>query len=464
MVGEHTRRRVLGGAVALSTAPWWASGATVAGQEADGDGFAPTRNAYGFRNWSPKDQYFEAPPDPSPAEVRERVRTGWRGRSKEVLGLDTGGLSRELIESIAAQLRQAVVQRAGTNGHCYGMVLTAQRYYERPDEIPVDRPTASDIEHPTVPIEEPSAPVYDEIVSSQADQYLRFRAWLGRRAMLYPEWIDTEAVLRDVRAVVETFGSAALVLFDGSLYSHQVLAYGFDEGDAAATVSIYDPNRAAPTYRNGLTELQFDRAEGTPTMEPYGQYTGVLFNRYDRIERATERENASPLDHLTVGRSVLRASLFPHVLVMVDSAAVELSVVAPDGTTVDRIRGAHMDRSRGDFDRIRSLYGAAPGTYRVGVFGNESADYELTVTVADEDGPIVDETRSASIAAGELHEYDLEVPGDGEGEVARGDGDWPGSGFAAGAGVVGGVAAGALGYRAVQRRRRREPPQSPDAT
>ncbi|PSQ18867.1 hypothetical protein BRD00_03740 [Halobacteriales archaeon QS_8_69_26] len=100
------------------------------------------------------------------------------------------------------------------------MVLTAQEYFERPESIPVDGRVAAEIEHPTVPVDDPSAPVYRRIVESQAEQFLRFRAWLARRSMLRPERIDTAALLEDVRATVEESGTAPVSLFGEGLVGH----------------------------------------------------------------------------------------------------------------------------------------------------------------------------------------------------------------------------------------------------
>lgn len=417
--------------------------------------FGPEENGFGFRNWSPASQYFEAPSEPSRASIRERIRTGWRDRSRELIGLDTSELPARAADAIATQLRLAVVQRAGTNGHCYGMVLAAQQYFERPETIPVDRRTASEIEDPTVPVEEPTAPVYEDIVRLQAEQYLRFRPWLGRRALLRPAWIDTGAVLRDVRSVIDALGSATLTLYDGSLYAHQVLGYRYEGVGDGTVISIYDPNRPAVTYRGERPALRFTRDGDTVSMDAYGRYTGVLFNRYDRIERATDREDASPLDHLTVDRSTLRASLFPLALVMVDTADVELTVVAPDGEELDRVRGTYMDRTREEYARVRSRYGATPGTYRIAVFGEDQVDYEVTTIVADDDGVVVDTTHDGTIEPGEFHEYDLEIAGSGRGSMDRQDGRLQRATLV-GAGAVGGMAVGALGYRGMRQRRERD--------
>lgn len=447
---DVTRRGLLRGAAVATGLALGADGAHARSHD-DSRAFAPVEHGFGFPNWSSRNQYFDPPPDPALSDVRDRIRTEWRGQSDGALGIETDRLPDRLVDAIATHIRSAVVQRAGTNGHCYGMVLAAQQYFERPETIPVDRRTASEIEDPTVPLEEPAAPVYDTIADLQASQYLRFRAWLGRRALFHPDWIDQDAVLRDVGSVVEAFGTAAMILHDDSLYSHQVLAYGFEDRGDVVEIPIYDPNRAAVTYRGDAPRLRFHRGGGTVSMAPYGQYTGALFNRFDRIDLASDRDGASPLDHLTVDRSTLRAALFPLVLVLVDVDDVSLAVDGPDGDELGRISGTYMDRSRGDYPRVRTGYGARPGTYRVGVFGHEETAYELTAVAAGPDGTLVNATRRATIGSGAMHEYELEVRTDGSGSLARTDGDLERLALATGAGVLGGAAAAALGYRTIRR-------------
>lgn len=455
-----TRRRFLqaiaaGGGTGLA-------GRGRAQQAAEPDGFAPTRHGFGFRNWSPRSQYFDDPPDPTQPAIRETIRTGWRDQFDVVLDLDTTVLPAPLVDAIATHLRTLVVQLAGTNGHCYGMVLSAQRYFEQPETIPVDRPTASDIEDPTVPIDRPEAPVYADIVDLQAAQFLRFRAWLGRRAILHPNWIDTRAVVDDVRSVVEADGTASLLLFNDSLYGHQVLAYDSRARDDGVVIAVYDPNRTAASYRDGRSVLQFVREGNGLSMQPYRGYTGALFNRYDRIERATGRRDAGPLDHLRVDRATVRASLFPVVLVLVDTEAVDLVVVDPEGAPLERLRGTHMDRTRGEAARMRARYGAVPGTYRISVLGNRRTEYEVEVNVSGLDGEIVHAGHAAGIRAGAVHEYELVVPESGVGSLSRVGGGTRLAGLVGGAGALGGVAAGALGYRFLDGRHRGRGIEEPD--
>lgn len=450
---KRSRRRFLAGAAALSPAIAVFGGRRATGSQTARDGFTPKVNGYGFRNWSTENPYFATPTDPEEGAISDWIRADWERDAQEILGLDITLFPKATLRALARQTRNAVVQRAGTNGHCYGMVLSAQQYFEQPGSIPVNRPTASDIETPTIPIEEPEAPVYDDIVESQASQYLRFRSWLGRRALFYRDRIDTRAVLSDLQRAVETFGTAAAILYNDTQFSHQVLVYDITKRDGDIVLSIYDPNRAAPAYASETRELRFTETADTVKMAPYKGYTGILYNRYDRIEMATGRLNVSPLDHLTVGRPAVRESLFPLVLATVDAEDAVLSLVGPDGAEGKRIRGSYMDVSRGDCAYMRSIYGARAGTHRIRIFGAAGTEYELDTVVTGAEETQVNVRRAGSVDAGDVHEYELTVPTNGDGTVRRLQDGSVRSEVLAAAGVAGGLAAGALGYRALAGRK-----------
>lgn len=376
-------------------------------------GFDPSRHGFGFRNWSSQTQDFEVPDaDPSDDRVRERLRSGWRGPAASVLGLRLTAVPDALLDALTDQLRGSLLQRAGTNGHCYGMGLAAQRYFERPATLPLELATASEVQHPAAPLEEPDAPVYREIVGLQADQFLRFRAWLGRRAMLWPDRIDVDAQLRDVRAVIDTFGTATVSLLESQLSGHQVLAYDYDDHADGTTLSVYDPNHRAELYDRQRRTIEFERTERGLSMRPYGRYTRFLFNRYDRIEDATGREDASPLDHTDLGATEVRESLFPMALVTVDSEDVDLAVSTPGGGRLGRTRGAFMDRSRWRHPRLRFAYGVDSGRYRIGILGRKTTAYTLRARVVGRAGGSLDATRSGTVEAGETRTYDATVPDD----------------------------------------------------
>ncbi|MFB9826003.1 hypothetical protein [Halobaculum roseum] len=391
--------------------------------------------------------YFEPPPDPSPADVRERVRDRWHDRAQASLRIDTTGLPSGVVDAIATQIRAAVIQRAGTNGHCYGMVLSAQAYFEDPESIPVDEEVASEIAGPTVPFESPDAPVYEEIVRRQADQFLRFRPWLARRAILHPEWLDQTAVIDDVRSVVEATGTASVVLFGDSLLAHQVLVHRVEAVDGGVELGLYDPNRSSGGHRRHPPTVRFDREDGRLTMRPYDDFTGLLYTRYDQIEQASDRTRAGPLDHLDVDTDRVRDGLLPVAQVAVDSTDVALSVIEPSGDRARRIRGRFDDRSRGSVPRLRTCYGAEIGRYRIRLLATADTTYELRTVVAGAETTRLEATRSGAMDAGAVREYELIVGSPAQTTVQRVDLDRGGGSkdriVAAGIGAVAGAALGA---------------------
>lgn len=414
--------------------------------------FRPPAHAFGFRNWSSRRHEFATQAnDPSPREVFDTVRSEWAEPARSVLGLDLGRFVDPVVEIISDHLHETIVQRAGSNGHCYGMALTAQLYHERPERIPVDRPSAARIEHPMVPFEEPVAPVHEDIVDHQAAQYLNFRTWLGRRAILWPDRIDVAAQLRDVKAVVDELGTATVTLVDGRQTGHQVLVYGYRDTPTGTHLSMYDPNHKADEYRSRTLELEVEQGSDGPRFVPYGRYSTLLFNRFDRIEVATGR-TASPLDHLDLGVDRLREGLFPVGLVTVTNPHIRLTVLSAAGRVIDRIRSVHMDRSRGIFPRLRFGYGLPNGSYRIQLTTDRAATYTLRSRFGDAAGVLLDASVSDDIEAGEVHRYLAHVPADpderGSLEPDRGGFD-PLAVAAAG----GGVAVGAGAYYLYQRGR-----------
>ena len=429
---------------------WHESDPTRHGSDPTRHRFDPTRHGFGFRNWSSRTQPFESPVDEDPDRegVRATIREDWRGGAGSILDLSPDRFPDALVDALSIQLRETVVRRSGTNGHCYGMVLAAQRYHEDPAAIPIDRESASAITHPTEPLDDPSGPVYRDIVTLQSAQFLRFSPWLGRRAMLWPDRIDVAAQLRDVRAVVDAYGSAAVTLFDDQRSGHQVLASDYEgtDGDDEQALSIYDPNLAAPVHGISPRRLVFESTADGLAMRPYGRYTRLLFNRYDRIGAATDRV-AGPLDHLDLSVEQVRASLFPMALATVeadDPDAVDLVVAGPDGDRLDRRHGVYDDRRRGRFPRLRFAHGPRAGRYRVAVFGRDAADYRLRVRVAGLDGARLDDVHEGHLTAGDADEFVATVPdsADEAGSLERADDG--GSGGIIGATAAGAVAGGAV--------------------
>lgn len=400
-------RSVIGGA-ALAAIP-----VGVARGQSNERQFTPDRHGFGFRNWSSRRQAFELPDetiDPSRNTVQESITTSWPQRAADILGVNFAQVNQELVEILTTQLRSEIVQRAGTNGHCYGMALAAQSYFEMPETLPLDREFAAAIRHPTEPLTTADAPIYHEIVQLQAEQILRFRTWLGRRALVWPDRIDVEAQLDDIRAVIDVFGTAQVSVFDSRISGHQVLAYDYEEHDDSVSVYVYDPNYPASTYEHQTQVIEFTETADGIVMEPYGRYRWVLFNRYDRIEDATGRSTATPLDHVNLDAAQLREAIFPTALVTVDTSDIDLTIVNPNGGRLGRIRGEFMDRSRGPVSRLRSAYGAAAGDYQIRLYGHQSTTYELAVRIAGPNGSRLSVVHSDQIEAEETQVFTATVP------------------------------------------------------
>lgn len=454
---EESRRTVLRGAAGLAATAIGFTGHSRA--RADENGFDPVRHGFGFRNWGVGWREFDIPEselDPSQVAVRDHILTEWDGHAESLFEGGIQQTNEVFLETLATILRSAIVQRTGTNGHCYGMSLAAQAYYESPSSIPIDRLNAAAIRHPAEPLADPEAPVYRDIAQLQAEQYLRFRSWLGRRAMLWPERIDVADQLGDIRAVIDVFGTAQVFLFAGTTRGHQVLAYEYEDRADGTTVSVYDPNYAASSYEHRIRTLEFDRIEGGYEVRPYEAYDGVLFNRHDRIEAATGRSDVSPFDHFDGDPSRLRETMFPTALVTVDTADVDLGIAGPSGSRFDRLVSDFMDVTRGDVSHIRTAYGIKPGTYRIHIHGRRRTAYDLRVRIAGPADTRLSASRTAAIEAGEVHVYEAIVPenADERGELRRVDeGNGRSIRIETMAGTAGGFAAGIGAYHLWRRRR-----------
>ena len=182
-----------------------------------------------------------------------------------------------LIDLVARQLYVAVNQLSATNGHCYGMVFTAQRYYENPDSIPLGRESASRLAHPEKSTGGREPAVGSDIDHYQNKQFLSPYSWLGRRRAYGLGDIDYRAEVATITAAVGEYGTAGITVFNpNSLYSHQVLVYGYERDAEGITFRIYDPNVPAPDYaRGGTRTLRVDdtlrerpRPRGLPDRGP----------------------------------------------------------------------------------------------------------------------------------------------------------------------------------------------------
>ncbi|MFC4357653.1 hypothetical protein ACFO0N_06785 [Halobium salinum] len=433
------------------------------------DSFDPERHGFGFRNWSSSDPYFPTHDHErvSETEIRRALGRTWGGVTRRLFGLPLASLPSPLVSAIAGQLYVSANQFAAANGHCYGMTYAAQRYFERPEQVPLDRESASEFRHPEAPAGDPERdPVAQDVDVFQTSQLLDPYAWVGRRDLLNPHRIDYRAHLDAVTAAVDTFGSASISLMNSATYvAHEVLVYDYAREGSATRLSVYDPNFGARFYADdwwrGRLSLRVDPDADAPVerytagvrrdpREGISGYDTFVYNRWERLIAARNGPDEHPARER--GQSRLRDQLLGVLTVTLDAAEAVLHVVDPDDAPVSRVRSEHMDRSRTDTHAMRSRYGPDPGTYRLLVSSGTATDYTLGATLADRSGGRLDASRSRSLDAGEHHEYRLTVP-EGEADatleragVRSGLPDW--ATLAAGGAVAGAVGAGALGYAA----------------
>ncbi|MFC7202696.1 hypothetical protein ACFQJC_04165 [Haloferax namakaokahaiae] len=402
-------------------------GATVAGvvglvgttsASADSDAFDPTRHAFGFPNWAASDAMFEEHDDVNvdANSVEAILAETWPGTFAEFFGMKFTDVPQSVLALISRQISVAANQMSAANGHCYGMTYSAQRYFETPRDLPAGVESAADVTNPEIPLGSDEGPIGDLIDYYQRSQLLNVYAWAGRRRMYRPETIDYEAELAALIAVIDEFGTAGLTLVDiANHVSHQVLIYDYTKTAEGTKLAVYDPNYPAPQYREKQRTFLVRPTEATP-ISNYGPYGAFVFNRWDRAIRAGV-DNAMPNDsdsHQQFGYLLSRV-----VRVTVDSPAVSLAVVDPDGNPVERNTAEYMDRGQAAVWATRYRYDAPAGDYRIAIVGKSPVEYRLDAEVAGLDSDVLTQARSVSVSPGEVHEYTLRVPEDGSPSLSR---------------------------------------------
>ncbi|XVH30504.1 hypothetical protein ACNS7O_08830 [Haloferacaceae archaeon DSL9] len=391
--------------------------------------FDPTVHAFDFQNWSTTASRYPEHNHESITEeqVRRAIKGRWADAFEATVGVDPGRISDALFDAIARQVYVSANQFSATNGHCYGMIFAAQAYYEHPERIPFGRETASEFTHPAEPLDDPAEPIGEEIDLFQTIQILDPNAWLGRRAIARPDRIDVAREVETVLAVVDRFGTAGITLVDDDTrLSHQVLVYGYERSSSMIRLFVYDPNRPASWYAEGHTPtVDINHRGDTETMESYGRYRTVLYNRRDR-QTAVAAGAPETISSETVPKATVEDT-FRFVLFLVDSPAVQLATIGPEKRAISRDLSPFMNVDATEYHTMSYRYGAPTGEYRVAVTAAEETTYQLVAKAASTDGELLERTIDATIEEGEIHGYLATLPATGEGgsiERITGAVDW----------------------------------------
>lgn len=408
--------------------------------------FDPTRHGFGFVNWAPDSGRFPEHDHRTvtPDEVARRIRERWGGSFAQSLEVDVESLPDSLVGAIARQLYVSTMQASAGNGHCWGMSYTAQRYLERPNEIPAGRAHASEFTHPMAPVSNARYhPVSDDIDDYQLLQVLDADAWVGRRAILHPGWIALKRQVRNVARAVEAFGTATVTLVDpADRSSHVVLAYDVTERSGRTEFAVYDPNRPASRYRvDGLKRIVVTHGADGAEMQPYGHFKTFFYNDRERLVAA--RGEAAPAPAFDLPASTLRDELLSVAVFLLDSADARMTVVDPAGSPVRRDWAPFASRDASRYHQMRYRYNPEAGRYHVVLTGSAASDVTLSVHAADREGELVRAERTTFLEAGESERFAVEVPESGvdSGSVERVE-SLPNWVLAAGGVVVGALGVG----------------------
>jgi plastocyanin len=210
--------------------------------------FDPDINAFDFTNWptvSDSDREFFDPPHnheiTSQEEVQNKISESWQSSQtwQEYIGRneDNPGIA---VNSLAPLVYASVNQGSGTAGHCFGMAIAAQEYFDNPDSIPVDVESVDEIPRPTGQY----SAVGDDIDFYHNTQFLEFNTFARWKFILTTQSqnIDYDRNLELIRSAIEESGTAVVGVSDGSVSGHQLLVYEYLENGNTLTLKVYDPN------------------------------------------------------------------------------------------------------------------------------------------------------------------------------------------------------------------------------
>lgn len=389
------RRRLLqlaaGGFVGAS---WWradrARGDTADGPEegpsegplreaAESDEFDPTVHGFGFANWegasgtgADGEEFTYEPEDVTREDVRRAIDDSWTAVLSEA--------KRHLMTRI---VHSWIGGNAATNGHCYGMVVAADDYFQSPSELPAGVGSASEIPHPTGEYDA----VGDRIRRLQTTQLLRaepfWYAFLGFRWGL----ADHRESIEQLTEAIDATGTGGLAL-DGEDNPHQVMAHGYEHADGVTDAFIYDPGYEAADHANGVWTLSVDRETGD-VLEIEDGYDEFLYH-----DPGLELPS---VDGLVGGHDRVLDELSNAVFLGLEAGG-SLTIDVPGDVLVDRPAAEYADPESAPYADAAVVFGS-PDEFEVSIDGENGEEYSLD-TFGLRDGDLVVE----EVVSGTLEE------------------------------------------------------------
>lgn len=342
------------------------------GSSVDPDEFDPEIHGFGFSNWagntgrSANNEVFTYEPgEVTQEDVRQTIDDSWTTAISE---------GRETL--IARIVYSWIGGNAATNGHCYGMALSADGYFRHPSELPASVGSASEIPRPTGE----NDAVADRIRRIQTSQILRaelfWYAFFGLRWGL----ADHRESLAQLTEAIDANGTAGLTL-DGEAGAHQVLAYRYERSDGVTDVFVYDPNYEADDHEDpdDVWTLSVDRESGE-VLE--------IEDRYDHFLFHDPHMDPSVVDRLIGGRNRVLDELSNAVFLGLEAGdALEIDV--PGNVLVDRPTAEYADPKGSRYADAAVVFGSL-NEFEISIDGEAGGEYSLD-TVGLRDGDLIRE-------------------------------------------------------------------------
>jgi hypothetical protein len=219
------------------------------------DGFDPQVHGFGFGNWAGKTgvrkngELFTLPYTETPGEDA----VNW------IQGLDDPIARGEDLWEGGVELAEGLYRRQiSTDGHCLGMVLSADHYFQSPAELPRGVQFAQSVPHPTGRYES-----VGERIRSEQDSFGHGRTATQVVLALNAPLYEPKPNYEKIRRSVSNTGTAPVALElkpedsrsgkpkQGSeKIFHSGLVYHWEETGDAVELYYYDPDDPAENYRS----------------------------------------------------------------------------------------------------------------------------------------------------------------------------------------------------------------------
>ena len=395
-------------------------------------GFDPAVHGFNFPNWGGQNtgdslEDFDPPHDHqtiAEAQFDTQFDEEWAPQIKDILDIP-------IAPSPLVQMGQAIYstfqegpETIYSDGHCYGMCLTARQFFEEgiPESLPEDTEFASDIPQPSGDYDDVGAQI-DE------DHRSQFLSWSTTEEALFLspflesslQRIDAENEVDLIRSEIDERGTAMVMITTSPKTvdsdeerAHQVLAYNVElDGESlsdadTANIDIYDPNLSAETYDDVTSILQIDVSE--PTFHPVqNQGRDGYLGFYQRFALAGP-SRPDGLGAVRMTSKLILDMLTRYVdgyMSVVARSPIRIDAIAPDGTTLSR---PAEDVDGTPPSEIVYLTGADAGRYDIRAEGTGDGEYGIEVAGQTPEGGRIDDSIEGEITEGETQTVAATVP------------------------------------------------------